>query len=151
MSYTLKDFIRCINRWLPETREYIWGRVTYIAFLAQYDIRKWLIFKRATKYTHGGEPISRTRFYISRFIVIESEDINEMEYEDLTGEYSIPQPIEERIKSITEKYGNYKNWQISLNIRRMLNLTTEKWRDYAGTAVDEYLHTEGYRIINKEI
>jgi len=151
MTYTLKDVVRCINRWLPETREHIWSRITYIAFLTQYDIfRRWLL-KKATKYIHQGEPITKTTFYISRFLVIESEDINEIEDKDATGEYKIPPPIEERIKTVIEKYRSYKNWQISLAIRYMLNLTVEKWRDYVGIDIDEYLYTEGYRLHHQEI
>jgi hypothetical protein len=151
MTYTLKDFVRCINHWLPQTKEYIWSRIIYIAFLTQYDIfRKWIL-KKATKYIHNGEPIAKTTFHIDYSDVIESEDISDIVYKDFTGEYSIPPQIEKRIKTIINKYASYKNWQISLKIRRMLGLTVEKWRDYAGMNIDEYLYTEGYRLRHREI
>ena len=151
MTYTLKDVVRCINRWLPETREYIWSRITYTAFLTQYDIlRKWIL-KKATKYTHQGEPIAKTTFHISHSLVIESEDINDIEYNDFTGQYTIPPQIEKRIKTVINKYARYKNWKISLKIRHMLGLTVEKWRDYAGIDIDEYLYTEGFRLRHQEI
>jgi hypothetical protein len=151
MTYTLKDVVRCINHWLPETREYIWSRTTYIAFLTQYDILRRWILKKATKYTHQGQPITKTTFYINYSHIIESEDINDIVYKDFIGEYSIPPQIEKRIKTIINKYAGYKNWQISLKIRRMLGLTVEKWRDYAGMYIDEYLYTEGYRLRHREI
>jgi hypothetical protein len=151
MNYTFKDVVRCINRWMPNINELNkWSRITYIAFLAQYDIRKRLIFKRAVKYIHNGEPISKTRFYIGKLLVIES-DIDEIKDEDAAGEYNMPPQVEERIKMIANMYGNYKNWQIAMEIRRMLNLTVEKWHDYLGTDVDRYLAAEGFKIINKEI
>jgi hypothetical protein len=151
MNYTFKDVARCINRWMQNTNEpNKWSRITYIAFLAQYDIRKRLIFKNAVKYIHNGEPISKTHFYIGKFLVIESEDIDEIKDEDAAGEYAIPPQVEERIKMIADRYSNYKNWQIAMEIRRMLNLTVEKWHDYAGMDVDEYLYTE-YRLRHREI
>ena len=152
MDYTFKDFIRCINRWLPETSERNrWQYITYIAFLIQYDISRRWIFKRAIKYIHNGDPISKTSFYIGKFFTVESKDIDEMEYEEMFGEYNIPRPVEERIKTIIDKYRNYKTWQISMKIYRMLNLTFEKWIDYRGMDVDEYLYLERYKLRHKEI
>jgi hypothetical protein len=151
MNYTIKDVVRCINRWLSEDEVKKWSRVTYIAFLTQYDIRKWFIFKRATKYIHNSEPISKTQFRIGRFIVIESNDIDEIKDEDAVGEYSIPPQVEERIKTIINRYYNYKNWQISQMISKMLNLTAEKWRDYIGMDIDEYLYSERYKLRHREI
>ena len=125
--------------------------MTYIAFLTQYDIfRRW-IFKKAIKYMHNGEPISRSVFHIGEFLVVESRDIEEIGHEEIFGEYSIPRPIEERIKTIIDRYRNYKTWQISLEIRNMLNLTFEKWIDYRGMDVDEYLYLERYKLRHKEI
>jgi hypothetical protein len=152
MHYTFKDFIRCINRWLPETWERNrWSYITYIAFLTQYDISRRWIFKKAVKYMYDGNPISRTAFYIGEFLVIQSKDIEEIEHEEIFGEYSIPRSVEERIKTIIDRYRNYKGWQISLEIRRMLNLTLEKWIDYRGMDIDEYMHLERYKLRHKEI
>jgi hypothetical protein len=152
MNYTFKDFIRCINRWLPEIEEgNMWSYITYIAFLTQYDISNRWIFKKAVKYIYSGEPISKTSFHIGEYLVIESKDIEEIEYEEIFGEYSIPHPIEERIKTIIDKYRNYKKWQISLKIRHMLNLTLEKWHDYRYMDIDEYLYLERYKLRHKEI
>jgi len=152
MNYTFKDFIRCINRWLPETWERNrWSYITYIAFLVQYDISRRLIFKKAVKYIYDGSPISRTAFHIGEFLAIQSKDIEEIEHEEIFGEYSIPRPVEERIKTIIDRYHNYKDWQISLEIHRMLNLTLEKWIDYKGMDIDEYLYTERYKLRHKEI
>jgi len=152
MNYTFKDFIRCINHLMPETWERNrWSYITYIAFLTQYDISRRLIFKKAVKYIHNGELISKTSFYIGEFLVIQSKDIEEIEHEEIFGEYSIPRSVEERIKTIIDRYRNYKGWQISLEIRRMLNLTLEKWIDYRGMDVDEYLYLERYKLRHKEI
>jgi hypothetical protein len=150
--YTFKDFIRCINHWLSEAgKQNDWKRITYTAFLTQYDIHNQFIFKKATKYIHNGEPISRTRFFIGEALVVESEDIDDIPEEDATGEYNIPKPVEERVKMIVKKHYSYKNWQISLQIRNMLNLSVEKWRDYRGMDIDEYLYSERYRLRHREI
>ena len=152
MDYTFKDFIRCINRWLPETSERNrWQYITYIAFLIQYDISRRWIFKRAIKYIHNGEPISRSVFYIGNSLVVESEDIEEIEHEEIFGKYSVPRSVEEKIKTTIDRYRNYKSWRLSLEIRRMLNLTLEKWIDYRGMDIDEYLYLERYKLRHKEI
>jgi hypothetical protein len=152
MNYTFKDFIRCINHWLSKTDvKNIWASITFTAFLTQYDIYKWPILKKAVKYIHNGEPISKTSFYIGDTLIVESEDIAEIDDKEAVGEYSLPPQVEERIKTVIDRYRNYKNWQISLEIRRMLNLSVEKWHDYRGMDIDEYLYSEKYKLRHQEI
>jgi hypothetical protein len=152
MDYTFKDFIRCVNYLIPQTWERNrWSYITYITFLTQYDISHRWIFKKAVKYIHNGEPMSKTSFHIGEYLVVESADINEMEDKEAVGEYSVPPQIEERIKTIIGRYRRYKNWQIALEIRHMLDLTLEKWIDYRGMDVDEYLYLERYKLRHKEI
>ena len=149
MDYTFKDFIRCLS-----TRAGTLDRrhLTYLAFLTQYDIYNLGIVNIAIEYTHSGKPITRSKFFIGYDDVIELEDLLYTEDIDLSGRYSIPQAVEERIIDTIHKHSKKKTWQLAATIKKKLRLTPEEKRgDYLGKYLNHYLHIEKFKLIKKEI
>jgi hypothetical protein len=148
-DYTFKDFIRCLS-----TRAGTLDRrhLTYLAFLTQYDIYNLGIVNIAIEYTHSGKPITRSKFFIGYDNVVELEDLLYTEDIDLSGRYTIPQTVENRIKDIIHKHAKKKTWQLATTIKKKLKLTPEEKRgDYLGKYLNHYLHIEKFKIIKKEI
>ena len=149
MDYTFRDFIRCIStRACTLDRR----RLTYLAFLTQYDIYNLGVVNIAIEYTHGGKPITRSKFFIGYDNVVELEDLLYTEDIDLSGRYSIPQAVEERIIDVINKHSKKKTWQLAIAIKKKLRLTPEEKRgDYLGVNITTYFHAEKFKIIKKEI
>jgi hypothetical protein len=149
MDYTFKDFIRCLSTWTGTLDR---RRLTYLAFLTQYDIYNLGIVNIAIEYTHGNKPITKSKFFIGYDNIVELEDLLYTEDIDLFGSYSMPHSIEERIIDVIHKHSKKKTWQLATTIKKKLRLTPEeKRRDYLGVNIDAYLHAEKFKLIKKEI
>ena len=145
MNYTEIDFLRAVSRYRDVDVECI----TYMSFMAQYDIYSLGPIKIAVKYMYAGRPITRNRFHIGfKFIVM--MDIPGTA--ELFGKYRLPPPVEDRIFKIWHKYHNWPIQKLRHTIRKKLQLKPEEKRgDYLGVDVDKYLKAEGFKLIKKEI
>ena len=101
MDYTFKDFIRCLS---TRTGTLDRRRLTYLAFLTQYNIYNLGIVNIAIEYTHDNKPITGSKFFKGHDDVIELEDLLYTEDIDLFGRYAIPQAVEERIIDVIHKH-----------------------------------------------
>jgi len=144
MNYTDIDFLRAVSRYCYTDAECI----TYMSFMAQYDIYSLGPIKIAIKYMYAGRPITRNRFHIgSKFIVM----MNIPNTVELFGKYYLPPPVEDRIFKIWYKHHNEPIQKLRHTIRTKLQLIEEKRTDYLGVDVDTYLRVEGFKLIKKEI
>ena len=149
MDYTFHNFIRCL---LHKANTDDLRRLGYLAFLTQYDIYNLGIANIAIEYTHGGKPITRSRFYIGYDSIIQLEDLLFTEYSELTGTYYLPLTVEKRIIDTVHKYNTYKTWQLATTIKKKLKLEPrEKHMDYLGKDIKHYLYIEKFKTIKKEI
>jgi hypothetical protein len=145
MDYTSKDFVRALWHYMDPS-DFV--RLSYFAFLIQYDIINLRILKLVKKYMCCGRPITRLKFYIGYKHIIEIEDMPDPD----TNEYNIPKNVKNKILDILAKYNKLKTRQLTHLIRKKLQLEPEeKRKDYIGTDVDHYLHIEKFKIIKKEI
>jgi hypothetical protein len=147
MNYTFKDFAHALWSHMDPPD---FTRFNYFAFLIQYDIYNLYIFKLAKKYMYGGEPVTRTRFYIGYKRIIEIDD--EFEPDGPPFKYTIPHTVEKKILNTLAKYNKLKTWQLALLIRKKLQLEPEeKRKDYIGKDIEHYFYLEKFKIIKKEI
>jgi hypothetical protein len=147
MNYTYKDFAGFLWHAMDPSD---FTRFIYFAFLTQYSIINLGILRLAKKYTYGGEPITRNRFYIGYRRIIEVENMDDPD--DLPKHPNIPQPVKNRTLNILKKYGKQPTWKLAIMIRKKLDLyPEEKWHDYIGFDIDHYLRVEKFKVIKKEI
>jgi hypothetical protein len=147
MNYTYKDFAGFLWHAMDPSD---FTRFNYFAFLTQYDILNLGILRLAKKYMYGGEPITRTRFYLGYKHIIEAEDMDDPD--NLPKHPNIPQPVKNRTLNILNKYGKLPTWKLAVMIRKKLDLyPEEKRKDYIGKEADHYFFLERFKIIKKEI
>jgi len=144
VDYTREDFTRAL---LQYEHNLDYARFSFLSFLTQYDVTNLHILKFAKKYMYGGKPVTRLKFYVGFYYVIQAE-----EFPEADKKHHIPKEVENRILNTLNKYGKLTTWQLASLIRKKLELTPEeKWRDYLGIDIDHYLHIERFKIIKKEI
>jgi hypothetical protein len=145
MDYTTRDFMKYLS-----IRSGIEDQIhlEYLAFLTQHDIYNLLVKDVVVMYTHHGQPISRSQFYIGYEAVVQLEDQDTEE----SSEHRLPQSVARRIDETVYKYGTKKRWELATHIRKKLKLEPrEKQKDYIGKKIDQYLRIEGFKVIKKEI
>jgi len=149
----LKFLIRALGGWAP------YASLVHLAFLAQYDVRG----REVRKYLAGWEPLARARFYLR-------EGVFSYEIADASKEFGVqviqvypsllydgpapplPPPVERRLAYVAVEYGDWKPWQLRRHIYEILDLSIpEKRGDYSGRLIEDYLHIEGFKIVEKEL
>jgi hypothetical protein len=155
--YSTADVLKFILRTLG-------GRVphkslTYLTFLAQYDIRE----REVRKYLAGGQPLACAEFYLWDGIASEEVADASEEFASEMGEVyleliyegptpPLPPPVERRLAHIAVEYGDWRPWQLRRHAYKLLDLAIpEKRGDYAGHFIDRYLQVEGFKLKTKEL
>jgi hypothetical protein len=155
--YSTADVLKFLLRTLGGRAPY--ASLRYLAFFAQYDVRG----REARKYLAGGQPLSRTEFYLWSGIMSEEVADASQEFASEVGEVyveliydgpppALPPPVERRLAYVAVEYGGWKPWQLEKYAYEVLDLSIpEKRSDYAGHFIDRYLRAEGFKLKTKEL
>ena len=143
-DYTREDFTRAL---LEYEHNLDYARFSFLSFLTQYDVTNLRLFKLAKKYTYGGKPVTRLKFYVGFYYVIQAE-----EFPQPGNKHNIPKQVQNRIQNTLNKYGKLTTWQLARLIRKKLELTPEeKWRDYLGIDIDRYFTVEKFKVLQRRL
>jgi len=149
-------------------------KLVKLLFLVQYERRGLLWRREVVKYTVADRPATATEFIIweygpfSRDIydVLDDEQYFEIldpeppvviglthkgkELAQVAGK-RLPEPLRQRIRIITKRYGNWTGAQLAEHVYKMLLLDPGIKEEYIGVSVDKYLRERGIQLREEEL